>query len=103
VSVGELKEKLAQVETDALEELARAESTQRLEELRLEFLGQKGVLTLVLRGLGQLNKEERPQVGELANKIKERISAGLSARKDELYRKELGQRLAGESIDVTLP
>lgn len=103
MSVGEIKEKLKEVESDALAALERANSTARLEELRLEFLGQKGVLTMVLRGLGLLSKDERPQVGELANQVKERIVSALTARKTELYNRELGHRLASETIDVTLP
>lgn len=103
MSVGELKEKLEQVERDALEELERADTSARLEELRVNYLGAKGVLTMVLRGLSLLNKEERPGVGELANRVKERISAQLAARKEAIYNSELDKRLAGEKIDVTLP
>lgn len=103
MSVVELKEKLKQVESRALESLRSADSTGRLEELRLEYLGQKGVLTTVLRGLGLLSKEERPQVGEMANAVKESIAAALASRKSELYSKELESRLANETIDVTLP
>ncbi len=103
MSVDELKEKLLQVETDAVAELERADTTVRLEELRLEFLGQKGTLTMVLRGLGMLSKEERPPVGELANRVKERIASEISARKEHFYRLELERRLSGETLDVTLP
>ncbi len=103
MSVAELKTKLKQVESEAVAALARAQSSQQLEELRLEFLGQKGTLTTVLRGLGLLSKEERPQVGELANLVKERIVNALSARLNELYQIELNQRLAAEAIDITLP
>jgi phenylalanyl-tRNA synthetase alpha chain len=103
VSVGEIKEKLQQVEADALAALARAETTQVVEELRLEYLGGKGVITTVLKGLGLLGKEERPQVGELANRVKEKIAAELAARKDKLYQKELEGKLSAETIDVTMP
>ncbi len=103
MSVGEIKEKLQQVEADALAALARAETTQVVEELRLEYLGGKGVITTVLKGLGLLGKEERPQVGELANRVKEKIAAELAARKDKLYQKELEGKLSAETIDVTMP
>jgi len=103
MSVQELKDKLEKVESEALSALQSADSAQSLEEIRLNYLGQKGQLTLVLKGLGQLTKEERPAVGQLANTVKERIQAVLDQRKQSLFSKELEQRLSGESIDVTLP
>jgi phenylalanyl-tRNA synthetase alpha chain len=103
MSVQELKDKLEKVESEALTALQSADTAQSLEEIRLNYLGQKGHLTLVLRGLSQLTKEERPAVGQLANTVKERIQAVLDERKHSLHSRELEQRLAGESIDVTLP
>jgi len=103
VSVSELKEKLEQIEREALDEVKQAATSAGLEELRVNYLGQKGALTVVLRGLGLLSKDERPAVGELANRVKERIASELAARKEAIYRSELASKLSGQKIDVTLP
>jgi phenylalanyl-tRNA synthetase alpha chain len=103
MSVDELEAKLQQLERDALEALSGAGSTASLEDVRLNYLGQKGELTTVLRGLSTLSKEERPRVGQLANRVKEKIQATIDERKDELYRAELNERLASEKLDMTLP
>ncbi len=103
MSVSELKEKLEQIEREALDEVKQAATSAGLEELRVNYLGQKGALTVVLRGLGLLSKDERPAVGELANRVKERIASELAARKEAIYRSELASKLSGQKIDVTLP
>ena len=103
MQVEELKAKLEQVEKEAVAELEKASSTQTLEELRINYLGSKGALTVVLRGVGQLGKDERPQVGQLANRVKEQIQKKLDEQEQRLYRQELQARLASETVDVTLP
>lgn len=103
MSVQEIKEKLEQVERQALSALEAAGTQQSLEEVRLNYLGGKGVLTSVLRGLSKLSKEERPVVGQLANAVRDRIQQVLEERRSSLYRQQLEARLAGERIDVTLP
>jgi phenylalanyl-tRNA synthetase alpha chain len=102
MSVEELESKLKQLEKDALEALSGVSNSAALEDLRLTYLGQKGELTTVLRGLSTLSKEERPRVGQLANAVKEKIQATIEERKDELYRAELNERLASEKLDMTL-
>ena len=103
MSVQELQGQLNQVEKEALAAIKIATSTKGLEDLRHQFLGQKGSLTTVLRGLGQLGKEERPLIGQLANEVKETITAALTRQSTSLEAKELEAQVAQEIIDITLP
>ncbi|HEY9784387.1 MAG TPA: phenylalanine--tRNA ligase subunit alpha [Candidatus Obscuribacterales bacterium] len=99
----DLETQLKQLKTDALTEFERVSDSAQLEEVRLKYLGQKGALSTILRGLAQLDKAERPRIGQLANDIKERIQAMHDERKATLYNQELSSRLKLEQIDVTLP
>jgi phenylalanyl-tRNA synthetase alpha chain len=74
-----------------------------LAEWERAWLGSGGAITGILRGMGQLPAELRPEVGRTANQIKQRLSAAYAERKATLEAGALGHRLAGESIDVTLP
>nr|WP_067291329.1 phenylalanine--tRNA ligase subunit alpha [Marinobacterium profundum] len=81
----------------------QAASTQDLDQVRVQYLGKKGHLTQLLKGLGQLSAEERPQAGALINEAKQALQDVLNARKDSLEGAALNARLAAETIDVTLP
>lgn len=74
-----------------------------LEQVRVNYLGKKGVVTAQLKSLGQLPPAERPKAGELINQAKETIQALLEQRRSELEQAQLAQQLASEKIDVTLP
>ncbi len=94
---------LSQIEASALAELQAAASPEALEQMRVEYLGRKGQLTGVLRGMGQLPAEERPKVGQRANEVRERLEAAFEARRAEVEAAEETRRLELERIDVTLP
>jgi len=74
-----------------------------LEQAKARFLGKAGALTELLKGLGRLSAEERPKAGAAINEAKVRVEELLQARRDAILAAELDQRLAAESIDVTLP
>ena len=74
-----------------------------LDQIRVAYLGKKGRLTALLKGLGQLPAEQRPEAGAAINAAKERVSERLEARRTALERAELERRLAAERVDVTLP
>jgi phenylalanyl-tRNA synthetase alpha chain len=74
-----------------------------LEQAKAKFLGKSGILTEMLKGLGKLSAEERPQAGALINKAKVEIEALLSARRDAIQNASMNARLAEEALDVTLP
>ena len=86
--------------TAAIEAAADAAS---LEKLRVEWLGKKGRVTDLLKGLGQLSAEERPRAGAEINEVKQLLSALISERKDTLQQAAIAEQLASESLDVTLP
>jgi phenylalanyl-tRNA synthetase alpha chain len=98
-----LQAELARLREAAAAEIAAAESADALEAIRVHYLGRKGSLNGVLRGLGQLPPEERPAMGALANAVKEDVSSALEAKASALARAGLEQALAEERIDVTLP
>ena len=99
----ELKEQLNQLERSASDAFSSATGSDTYEELRLKYLGQKGELTGVLRGLAQVDKAERASVGQLANSIKEKIQNLHDTGKQILYEADLNERLASERVDVSLP
>lgn len=74
-----------------------------LELIRVDFLGKKGRLTEILKGLVSLPVEERPKVGQLVNNVKREISLLIENKMQELKEKQLSEKLASERIDVTLP
>ena len=89
--------------TQALSDIAAADTPDALEALRVALLGKSGSITAQLKALGGLPADERKAAGEAINRARDAISAALSARKAVLEAAALDQRLAGETIDVTLP
>lgn len=87
----------------ALEDLARADEKDEIEQWRIQYLGKRGELTQVLRGLGTITPSERPVVGRIANEIKETLESELNARVERLAAQQRAQELAREAVDVTLP
>lgn len=98
-----MKDQLTELKMNAMEELHKCLSLDELSEFRIKYLGKKGELTKILRGMGQLSVEERPIVGQLANEIRDALEAGISNELTRLKGKEMEERLLKESIDVTLP
>ncbi|RKO67625.1 phenylalanine--tRNA ligase subunit alpha [Desulfofundulus salinus] len=98
-----MEEQLHKMVAEAKEALARADSLEALEEIRIRYLGKKGELTRVLRGMNALPAEERPRIGQLANSIREVLENELAERTAEIKARVKRARLAAESIDVTLP
>ncbi|UOQ46196.1 phenylalanine--tRNA ligase subunit alpha [Halobacillus salinarum] len=98
-----MKERLQQLEQEAVQKVEKAEDIQGLKEIRVEYLGKKGPITEVLRGMGKLTKEERPVIGQLANDIRERIAAAIDSKQSRFEEAALEKQLEEESIDVTLP
>ncbi|HIB30501.1 MAG TPA: phenylalanine--tRNA ligase subunit alpha, partial [Candidatus Thioglobus sp.] len=80
-----------------------AQDLKALDEIRVTFLGKKGELTALLKGLGKLSKEERPKMGEAINQAKVDVQALLTDRKNHLETIELEKRLLEEQVDVSLP
>ncbi len=96
-------EKLNEMHDRALAEIAAAGDIAALEVVRVAFLGKKGELTGVLRGLGQLSPEERPIVGKTSNEVRVSLEAALEQRRTELEGAALEARVSADAVDVTLP
>ena len=98
-----MKEQLEKIESQAKLELSSCTEIKALDELRIKFLGKKGELTAILKQMGKLSAEERPVIGQLANKVRADIENALNARVSELKSAAEAQRLKSETLDVTLP
>ena len=79
-----MKEQLEKIEALAKEELSSCTEIKALDDLRIKFLGKKGELTAILKQMGKLSAEERPVIGQLANKVRADIENALNARVSEL-------------------
>jgi len=87
----------------ALADVAGAPDLRALDEIRVAWLGKKGRLTAELKSLGKLPPEVRRETGQAVNELKRELGGALEARKAALQREALEQRLATETVDVTLP
>ena len=94
---------LEDIKAEAAAAIDAAADIASLEELRVSYLGKKGALTGLLKGLGQLSAEERPKAGAEINAVKQVLNEQLNSRRDTLQSEALSAQLATESIDVTLP
>lgn len=94
---------LADLVEKASAAVSAADTLVELDQLRVDYLGKKGQLTALLKGLGKLSPEERPQAGAAINEAKAQVQAQIQAKKDKLEADALAAKLASESIDVTLP
>jgi phenylalanyl-tRNA synthetase alpha chain len=93
---------LDELEQQALQEIAAAETGAALDDVRVRFLGKKGLLTQQLKQLGQLPAAERPAAGQAINRIKQQLQQAVEARGTALQSAALDAQLASEKIDVTL-
>jgi phenylalanyl-tRNA synthetase alpha chain len=96
-------ESLETLKTAAIEAVQAAGSPVELEQLRVDYLGKKGQLTGLLKSLGNLSPEERPEAGALINEVKQELTSLLNARKEALEGSAMAEKLAAERVDVTLP
>jgi phenylalanyl-tRNA synthetase alpha chain len=94
---------LDEIIANATAAIEQADSSVALDEVRVQFLGKKGHLTLQLQALGKLPPEERRTAGQEINKAKQVVQTLLVERKDSLQRAELEAKLAAETVDVSLP
>jgi phenylalanyl-tRNA synthetase alpha chain len=94
---------LEDIKAEAAAAIEAATDVAALEELRVSYLGKKGALTGLLKGLGQLSAEERPKAGAEINAVKQVLNEQLNTRKESLQSEALSAQLAAEAIDVTLP
>ncbi len=98
-----MKEKLEALRAEARAQLESCNTAAELEALRVRYLGKKGELTALLRGMGALAPEERPKMGALVNEARAEIEAAMEQKVAALEKAELERRLQEEQLDVTVP
>ncbi len=98
-----MKDQLLQLEREALSEVSACADLKTLEEIRVQYLGRKGRVTDILRGLAALPAEEKPLVGQVANQVKEAVTTALDARKAALEQEAEARAAEKEACDWTLP
>ncbi|KAB2495731.1 phenylalanine--tRNA ligase subunit alpha [Priestia endophytica] len=98
-----MKERLQELKEEALGKVESAQNLKEVNDVRVAYLGKKGPITEVLRGMGKLSAEERPVIGSLANEVREEIASQIAAKQARLEEEEVERQLASETIDVTLP
>ncbi len=98
-----MKERLEQIKANAIREIEASDSLGKLNDVRVAFLGKKGELTAVLKGMKDVSPEERPLVGQLVNETRESIESLIEATKAKMEAEERELKLKQEVIDVTLP
>jgi len=99
----DIREQLKSIRENAVNALNETDSSEKLEALRVQYLGKKGELTSVLSQMGKLSAEERPVIGQIANEVRSFIENEIKTKREEVAKIEMEKRLAAESIDVTLP
>ncbi len=96
-----MKEMLEKIRLEALSAIAADDAD--IEQIKIKYLGKKGELTAVLRGMGALSAEERPVVGQMANEVRAAIEAAIAEKTTALQAKALEEKLRSEKLDVTMP
>ena len=98
-----MKEKLQSIREEALKQIHSADMPEKLNDVRVRFLGKKGELTAVLKGMKDVAAEERPKVGQMVNEVRQEIESILDETKKKMDEKIREEKLKAEVIDVTLP
>ena len=98
-----MKDEIEKIKVESTEELKKIQDLKELETFKVKYLGKKGSLTTILRGMKDLSAEERPVIGSLVNQVRDLLENLISEKEKELQRKELERRLQTENIDVTEP
>lgn len=98
-----LKSQLQSLAELATKSVGDVQTPEELEQLRVEYLGKKGTLSQILGAMGKLSAEERPQVGAIANQVKQILQNQLEERKISIQQLVIAKRLESETLDVTMP
>ena len=99
----DMKEKLQELETAARKRIEESDGLDKLNDVRVAYLGKKGELTAIMKGMKDVAPQERPQFGQLVNETRAKIEGLLEECKKELENKAREAQMKAEVIDVTLP
>ena len=98
-----MKELLNKIVSQALDAVSQCADSKSLADARVRFLGKNGEMTAVMKGMGKLSPEERPQMGKLVNEAREKIENAIAEKDKKIKDEELALKLSAEAVDVTLP
>lgn len=98
-----MKEQLLKLKEMALSELREISDNTEIEKLRIQLLGKKGELTQILRSMGNLSEEERPEIGKIANEVRALIEEGIKEAKEKASSHISEAKIKAETIDITMP
>ena len=98
-----MKEKIEEIRRQAKENIEKVTDLKNLEEIRVKYLGKKGELTALLRGMGELASDEKAKVGQLVNSVKNELEKVIQENEEKFRQELLNQKLKDETIDITLP
>lgn len=98
-----LKDTLLQMKEEVIEKINTAKSVDTVEQLRVEFLGKKGKITEILKGLKDLSVEEKKEIGKLANDVKTELELKIEQAVCIISEKEIEEKLSKENFDITFP
>lgn len=98
-----MTEDLNALQEDAGNKIAASMDEKTLQDTKVFFLGKKGKLTAILRGMKDVSAEQRPVIGALANQVRENVEAAIAAKMEELKAKRLQLKIERETVDITLP
>ncbi len=98
-----MKEQLEKIREEALKQIEASDALDKLNEIRIAYLGKKGELTSVLKSMKDVAPEERPRVGQMVNEVRELLETRLDEMKGKLAKRAREEQMKREVIDVTLP
>ena len=98
-----MKESIEKIKQQSIEEIENVSDSKELNDLRVKYLGKKGELTSILRGMGGITPEERPVIGALVNEVRDEIEKNIEEKEKEIKVLEINKKLQEEKIDVTEP
>ncbi len=98
-----MKEQLSNIKANASSELDSLNTLDELESFRVKYLGKKGALTAVMKGMGGLSAEERPIIGQLANEVRAFLENSIEEKKSKIELEAENEKIKNETLDVTMP
>lgn len=98
-----MKDLLKKITEEAIDKISASDNIERLNEIRVEFIGKKGKITELMKGMKNLSPEEKPAFGQLVNDAKAKIESAVEKAREDMKNAEINRRLEAEVIDVTLP
>lgn len=98
-----MKEKMNKIKEEALALIKKAGTSQELNDIKVKYLGKTGEISLLMRDMANVPKEERPEMGKLVNELRQAVEGTLNSKLDEISEIEKNLKLKEEEIDITLP